>query len=146
MNWEVRNSIKRFMNNRLAVKQGAVWAALVMAGMLLAGCATISEQTHPDLGSPQVAPTATQSVQLLTAPPKEPYVRLGEVILSVDGNPPREKLEQRLKASAAKLGADGVFISSDQTHIYPMEYVGYWGPCGDEYWHRIIIGVAFKNK
>jgi hypothetical protein len=146
MNWNVQNRLKRFSNQGLAKKTVASVATLAAAGMLLTGCATISEQTHPDLGSPHVAPTTPQSVQLLTAPPKEPYVRLGEVILSVDGNPPREKLEQRLKAAAAKLGADGIYISSDQTHIFPVEYLGYWGPSRDEYWHRLITGVAYKNK
>jgi hypothetical protein len=51
-----------------------------------------------------------------------------------------------MKAAAAKLGADGVFIASDQTHIYPMVYWDYWGPATDEDWNRVIVGVAFKNK
>ena len=50
-----------------------------------------------------------------------------------------------MKAGAARLGADGVYIVADQTHIYPYwDY--YWGPTYDEYWNRLIVGVAFKNK
>jgi hypothetical protein len=64
----------------------------------------------------------------------------------VDGNPSRDTLEHKLKKAAAKLGADGVFIASDQTHIYPIEYWDYWGPTGGEDWQRVVVGVAFKNK
>jgi hypothetical protein len=131
---------------KVGLKRGLMGISLAVAGMLFVGCATISESSHAYLGSPQYPPTAPQSVTLLAATPKEPVVRLGEVILSVDGNPSREKLEGRLKAGAARLGADGVYIASDQTHIYPLEYWDYWGPTTDEYWHRLIVGVAFKNK
>ena len=124
----------------------APWAFLAAAGMVLTGCATISERSHAYLGSPLYPPTVPQSIQILAAPPKEPVVRLGEVVLSVDGNPPRQKLEEKLKAGAARMGADGVYIASDQTHIYPLEYWDCWGPTTDEYWHRLIVGVAFKNK
>jgi hypothetical protein len=119
---------------------------LAAAGVIFSGCATITEHTHAYLGSPQFAPTAPQSVRLLAAAPKEPVVRLGEIVLSADGNPPREKLEQKLKAGAARLGADGVYIASDQTHIYPVEYWDCCGPATEEYWHRLVVGVAFKDK
>jgi hypothetical protein len=130
----------------LVAKTAALCASLAAAGSICGGCASISEQTHPYLGSTQIAPTAPQSVRVLAVAPKEPVERLGEIILSVEGNPPREKLEARLRAGAARLGASGVYIASDQTQIQPVEYWGYWGPSADEYWHRIIIGIAFKDK
>ncbi len=119
---------------------------LAAAGMILAGCASISENTHAYLGSPQFSPTHAETVQVLAAEPKQPIQRLGEVILSIEGNPSRDKLEQRLKVAAARLGADGVYIVSDRTHIYPVVYWDYWGPVTDEDWHRLVVGVAFKNK
>lgn len=134
------------MKTGVQVKRGLIWSSLAAAGMILAGCATITENSHEYLGTPHYPPTAPASVVVLTAPPKEPIIRLGEVILSVDGNPPRERLEARLRAGAAQLGADGVYIASDQTHIYPVEYWDYWGPADDEYWNRLIVGVAFRNR
>ena len=111
------------------------------------GCASITVQTHAYLGSPHLPPTDPASVPILAAEPPQPKVRLGEVILSLDGNPPREQVEYRLKAEAAQLGADGVFIVSDRTHIIPIEYWDYWGPAGyAEDWHRVIVGVAFRYK
>ena len=66
-------------------------------------------------------------VQILTAEPKQPHDRLGEVMLSVGGNPPREKVEQKLKRAAAKLGADAVFVQYDTTHVFPVAYANWWG-------------------
>ena len=119
---------------------------MVSAALIFSGCASISENTHAYLGSPQLAPTNADTVQVFMSEPKQPKERLGEVILSVEGNPSREKLEHRLKVEAAKLGATGVFIVSDRTHIYPVTYLDYWGPEGYEYLHRVIVGIVFKNK
>jgi hypothetical protein len=121
-------------------------ASLVLAAMLGAACASISENTHAYLGVPHFPPAAPQSVRIFPAEPKQPKDLLGEIILSVDGNPPRQKIEDKFKIAAARLGADGVFIVSDQTHIYPMVYWDCWGPVADEDWNRLIVGVAFKNK
>lgn len=119
---------------------------LMAAAVIFSGCASISENTHAYLGSPQLAPTNPDTVQVFMSEPKQPKERLGEVILSVEGNPAREKLEHKLKVAAAKLGATGVFVVSDRTHIYPVTYLDYWGPESNEYWHRLIVGVAFRNK
>jgi len=124
----------------------AVWAPMLAAALMLCGCATIYENTHAYIGSPQLAPTSPTNVQIFAAEPKRPMDRLGEIILSIDGNPPRQKVENKFKVAAAKLGADGVYIASDRTHIYPMVYYDYWGPVNDEVWHRLVVGVAFKDK
>jgi hypothetical protein len=127
------------------VKYGTRWTALI-AVMLVCGCAAVSEHTHAYLGSPHLAPSNPASVQIYPTEPKQPKELLGEIILATDGNPPRQKLEDRLRSAAARLGADGVFIASDRTHIYPVVYWDYWGPYSDEDWRRLIVGVAFKNK
>ena len=119
----------------------------LLAMLALCGCASITEQTHAYLGTPHLLPSDPAAVQILAAEPNLPKERLGELILSVEGNPPREQVEGRLKAAAARLGADGVFIVSDRTHIIPIEYWDWWGPAGfSEDWHRLVIGVAFKYK
>jgi hypothetical protein len=129
------------------------WNKRIMTGMpllattlVLGGCAGISERTQPDLGSPRLTPVSPGSVQILATEPRRPKIVLGEIILSISGNPPGQKLENKLKEAAARFGADGVFIASDQTHITPIEYWNYWGPGFDDDWNRIIAGVAFKNK
>lgn len=122
------------------------WLPLAAAGLVLGGCASISESTHAHLGAPKYPPTNPTQVQLLAAEPKQPNVRLGEIILSMYGNPPEQKLEAKIKAGAARLGADSVYIVSDQTHIYPIFDWDCWGPGADEEWNRLIVGVAFKNK
>jgi len=127
------------------LKKMTFWGSFV-AVTALCGCAGISENTHAYLGSPQFAPTRPAEVQIYPTEPKQAKQLLGEIILSTDGNPPRQKLEDKLKTAAARLGADGVYIASDKTHIFPVVYWDYWGPTSDEDWHRLIVGVAFKNK
>lgn len=119
---------------------------MVAAALVICGCATISENTHAFVGSPVLAPTLPASVQIYAQEPKQPKERLGEIILSIEGNPSRQKVDDKLKKAAAKLGANGVYVVSDRTHIYPIMYWDYWGPITEEDWHRLIVGIAFKNK
>lgn len=134
------------MKNATVKKRFMIWALLAVTALTLAGCASISENTHAYLGSPQYPPTKPETVQVLTAEPKQPKDRLGEIILSIEGNPSRQKLEDSLRVAAARLGADGVFITSDRTHIYPYAYWDWGGPVSGEDWRRVVVGVAFKYK
>ena len=127
-------------------KRMAVWVPMLVAAMMFCGCATIYENTHAYLGSPALAPATPDHVQIYPSEPKIAKDPLGEIILSIDGNPPRQKIEEKLKKAGAKLGADGVFITSDKTHIYPVVYWDYWGATTSDDWHRVVVGVAFKNK
>jgi len=122
-----------------------VLAALAMS-LAVCGCASISERTQAYLGTPSYAPVNPSLVQVLSVEPSRPFVRLGEIMLSVDGNPSREQLEARLRASAAALGASAVYIASDQTHVFPAAYWDYWGPPAAAYWQRIIVGIAIRYK
>jgi len=119
---------------------------LTAAALLFGGCASVSENTHAYLGVPQYPPGNPAAVRILAAEPKPPIDRLGEIILSIEGNPSRQKVENKLKMAAAKLGANGVYIASDKTHIYPLIYWDCWGPVTSEDWHRVVVGVAFKDK
>jgi len=120
---------------------------LLAATLALCGCASISEHTQAYLGSPHFPPVNPRVVHVLAAEPNQPKVRLGEIILSIDGNPSPRHLEARLKAAAANLGADGVFIVVDRTHIIPVAYWDCCSPAGfTEDWHRLVVGVAFKYK
>ena len=128
-------------------KRTAMGMVALAAMLTLSGCAGITEQTHAYLGTPDLPPSNPASVRILAAEPNAPKERLGEIILQMDGNPSRQRIEKRLKAAAARLGADGVFIASDRTHIVPVQYWDWWGPAGySETWNRLIVGVAFKYK
>jgi hypothetical protein len=129
------------------IKRTTVGASLLAALLVFCGCSSVLVNTHAYLGSPRCAPTKPETVQIFASEPtNQPKELLGEVILSLDGRPSRDKVENKLKTAAAKLGATGVFIVSDRTHIYPLMYWDYWGPVPSEVWRRLIVGVAFKNK
>ena len=122
---------------------------ILLAGALaLTGCATINVQSNAYLGSPHYPPGNPANVRILPAEPKEPLERLGQVFLSVDGSPSREELEKRLRAEAAKLGADAVYVTSDRMRIVPYVYWDpWWGPTGPfESSRRDIAAVAVKLK
>lgn len=130
-----------------AFKQISVGVALAVAALVFTGCATISTNTRAFIGTPEFAPTKPESVKIYPSEPPIPKVRLGEVALSIEGNASRQRIEQRFRVEAARLGADGIFIASDKTHIFPVTYWDWWGPYyTSEYWRRMIVGVAFRHK
>lgn len=116
--------------------------------LLLTGCASISQRSNEYLGAPKYPPSNPATVQILQSEPQTAKERLGEIILTVDGNPKREELEKRLREGAAALGADAVFIAYDKMHVYPMVYGDWWwGPSYvSEDSVRKIVGVAIKFK
>jgi hypothetical protein len=119
-------------------------AALLGAMLMLAGCSSISANTHAYLGTSRYQPTDPSGVEILADEPSQPGERLGEVILGVEGSPTRENIEGRLKVAAAKLGADAVFIIYDKTHIYPMVFGGTGTRAMTENLRRDIVAVAYK--
>ena len=115
--------------------------------LLFSGCSHISERTHAYLGSPSYAPAAPASVQILQKEPPQPFDRLGEIMLGVEGNPSREAVEKKLRQAAAKLGANAVFITYDRMHVFPIVYGGWYGPPGlSEGMRRDIVAVAVRTK
>ena len=124
------------------------WAGLLAVSLALCGCASISVNTKDYLGLPKYAPSDPARVQILAAEPKQAHEKLGEIMLTVGGNPAREKLEQKLKRAAAKLGADAVFVGYDKTHVFPVVYADWWGGPygGSESVYRDIVAVAIKYK
>ena len=124
-----------------------MWAGELLAGWVaLCGCASIGEQNHPYLGAPRYPPVDPAAVRILPAEPNQPKERLGEIFLTVEGNPNRDRLEHRLKKAAARLGADAVFVVYDKTHVFPLVSYDWWGPWITEDPHRDIVAVAIKLK
>jgi hypothetical protein len=107
----------------------------------------MSEQTHAYLGSPRYPPTKTAAVQILPAEPAQPKERLGEIILSVEGNPSQARVEMKLKKAAAGLGANAIYVIHDRADIFPVIHYDWWSA----YWmtqdpHRYIVVVAIRYK
>jgi hypothetical protein len=122
-------------------------AACVALAMVVSGCASISEDSHAYLGSPRLARTAPASVVILTNEPARPKDRLGEVRLSIEGEPSRDDIEAKLKDGGARLGADAVLVVYDRVHVYPVVYAGWYGPTGVwEAQKRQIVGVALRYR
>ena len=118
------------------------------AALALSGCASIDTYSHSYLGSPEYPPTTASQVRLITSNPKvsDKQQRLGEIVLDVEGEPSREKLEMKLREEAAKLGADAVVVVSDRTRLVPV-YGDAWGYGGDTTdFHRDIVAVAVKME
>lgn len=119
---------------------------LAASSFLFCGCSGISVNTQPYMGVPNYPAADPSSVQILPAEPTDRvHVRLGEIILDISGQPSRQELEQKLKTAAAKLGANAVFIVRDQTHIFPVVYVDYWGTTVSQDTRRAIIAVAIRT-
>jgi hypothetical protein len=123
-------------------------AVTLTAFLLLTGCAGIDVHTKPYLAVPTYSPTDPATVQVLAAEPNVPKERLGEIMLSVSGQPSRADIEKRLREAAAKLGANAVFLVYDRTHIFPIVYQDwYWGYAGvSQEVRRDIVGVAIRYK
>jgi len=72
---------------------------------------------------------------------------LGEVRLSIEGEPSRGEIEAKLKQGAARLGADAAVVVYDRVHVFPVVYAGWWGPTGvSEAMRREIVAIAVKYR
>jgi hypothetical protein len=122
-------------------------AAGLLFALILTGCSSISEYSHAYLSAPRVAPNAPDKVLVLTSEPTQAKDRLGEVRLSIEGEPSRDDIEKRLKRGAARLGADAVFVVYDRLHVFPVVYAGWYGPVGvSEFTRREIVAIAIKYR
>jgi hypothetical protein len=138
------------MNKRMRsiMRNILVCAILGTAALIFSGCASIDTYSHSYLGSPEYPPSDPSQVRLITSNPKvSDKQRLGEIVLDIEGEPSREKLEAKLKEEGAKLGADAVVVVSDRTRLVPYAYGDYWGYGGGgdtTEFHRDIVAVAVK--
>jgi hypothetical protein len=120
--------------------------ALTVAGLLAAGCSSVSVRTQPYLGVPRYPPTDPAHVEILGQEPARPKDRLGEIILDIEGSPSRDTIETKLKAAVAELGGDAAFIVADQTHLFPVVYADPYGTTVSQDTRRGIVAVAIKYR
>ena len=127
------------------LRAGLVFA---LAG-LLTSCASIDSQSTQFVGAPHQLPSDPLKVAILRAEPTRPHDRLGEVLVeaSINPAPPIEKVEERLREQAAKIGADAVVIVLDRiqpTGVYVTG--GWWNQSLETINGRKLVGVAIKYK
>jgi len=128
--------------------QRLCWSLCACIGFL-ASCATINATTNQYLGAPHYAPSSPSSVEILRKEPTRLHERLGEILVeaSTDPSPSVEKVEQKLRAEAGKLGADAVFVVYD--HLQPVgAYVSgpWWGGWVQPIIGRALVAVAIKYQ
>lgn len=119
---------------------------LVTVLLSVSACGGISASTRSYPGAPSFAPTDPAMVEVLRTEPALPYVRLGEVTLSLQGNPSQQQLSQALQKQAAQLGATAVVLVFDGSQSYGVVYSGpLWSPADpSSYGSQVLIAVAIR--
>jgi hypothetical protein len=129
---------------------GVVIGVVVVAcAGLLAACATVDATSTQYVGAPHPPPTDPANVAILRAEPGRPHDRLGEVVVdaSTEPPPPIADVEAKMRAEAAKLGADAVVIVLDRVVPTGVYVSGpWWGRSVDTVTGRKIVGVAIKYR
>jgi hypothetical protein len=120
-----------------------------VAALAIVACATVDATSTPYVGAPHPPPTDATTVQILRTEPTKPHDRLGEVVVdaSVDPAPPIADVEAKLRAEAAKMGADAVVVVLDRVQPVGAYVSGpYWGRSVETITGRKLVGVAIKYK
>jgi hypothetical protein len=120
--------------------------SLLATALALSGCGGVSASTRMYPGAPTFAPTDPAMVEVLRSEPVLPYVRLGEVTLSLQGNPSQQELSKALQKQAAQMGATAVVLVFDGSQTYGVVYSGpLWSPADpSSYGTQVLIAVAVR--
>jgi hypothetical protein len=126
-----------------------IFAAIAVA--IGAGCASTNVSTIPYPNVPTFQPTDPARVQILRAEPTRPQVKLAEIIVAAAepvGSPPSvQEADEKLRAAAAKLGADAAVIVSDTIQPgLPVATGTWWGRSPGTHNAREVIAVAVKYR
>lgn len=112
---------------------------------ILAGCTSVAVESNRFLGAPSYPPTDPDAVQILQRPPERPYERLAQIVVEPSGNPTLAQMEQKVRAAAAQLGADAVFVEYDGSRLTGWSSVGpRWSPQAYAQYGRVIVTVAIR--
>lgn len=126
--------------------QTAEAAGLLVALLALSGCGGIQASPRPYPGAPTFAPTDASAVEVLRSEPAVPYVRLGEVTLSLKNNPSQQALSEALQKQAAQWGATAVVLVYDGSQSMGVMYTGpLWAPADpSQLSQQVLIAVAIR--
>lgn len=91
------------------------FVALFVLVLLTAACAP-ALRVHYFGGGPGYPPTAAESVDLLRAEPRHPYVAFAEIIYEPPRNMGRREVEWKLRRKGAAIGADALIIETDSVY------------------------------
>ena len=110
----------------------------------LTGCNTVSTSSKQYLGVPSYGPSDPAQIQILRTEPTRPHVRLGEVTAEPSNDDvPVPKIEESIRNTAAKLGADAVVIVQDTTQVTGAYVSGpLWARSVNRVTGRVIVGIA----
>jgi hypothetical protein len=119
---------------------------LATALLAVSACGGVTASTRMYPGAPSFAPTDASLVEVLRSEPAVPYVRLGEVTLSLQGNPSQPELTKALQKQAAQMGATAVVLVFDGSQTYGVVYSGpLWSPADpSSYGSQVLIAVAIR--
>jgi hypothetical protein len=139
------------MNDQRTMKKLVTTAAFGLAAamlLLVTGCQTVSTSYTQAIGGPTFPPSNPDNVQILRTEPTRPHIKLGQVRAEPSSlNVPVAKIEQALRVSAAKMGADAAVVVYDQTQVVGAQVVGGWMDRSvQEVQGRVIIAVAIKYQ
>jgi hypothetical protein len=129
------------MKNRI---QRLISCTALIGLLAVTGCNTISLQTNQYIGVPTYPPTDPATIQVMRTEPTRPNVKLGEITVEPSSmDTPVAKIEAKLQAAAAKMGANAVVIVVDRTQNMGAVVTGGWynrqiSPVVG----RVIVGVA----
>ena len=123
----------------MRLRQTLASSLLATALVAVSACGGVSASTRMYPGAPTFAPTDPAAVEVLRNEPAMPYVRLGEITLSLQGNPSQQE-------QAAQMGATAVVLVFDGSQSYGVIYSGpLWSPADpSSYGTQVLIAVAIR--
>jgi hypothetical protein len=119
--------------------------ALLSAALVVPACSSISASTRTYPGAPTFPATDPAAVEILRSEPAIPYVRLGEITLSLQSNPSQDALGQAIKQQAAGMGATAAILVYDGSQAMGVMYSGpAWAPADPTQLGQVLVAVAIR--
>ncbi|HUU04720.1 MAG TPA: hypothetical protein VMZ49_02465 [Patescibacteria group bacterium] len=125
-----------------------LWLIFVLA-LVIVSCAP-ALRVHHFAGGPGYPPTAPESVDLLRAEPRRPYVAFAEIIYEPPQRVSRREVEWKLRRKGAAIGADALIIETDSVYrdgVYrPNRVRRARSDPRDGTLDRVIVAVAIRYR
>lgn len=130
----------------VTIRPRSRWCLPAALVFMTAACTSLSATSMQYVGSPQMPPSDPTMVEILRAEPSRPHERLGEVAVTASTSPSPEQaaIEDKLRATAAALGADAVVVVHDALQPVGWYSTGGWWLDRNLYTvtGRRLVGVA----